>query len=108
MNEEEHRIRFFLISVMFHIIVVGGLCNMSKRITVNEKLLIKISNTINDELCLSRTEILKDYGILPGNAYQDPPDGWTEEENGVADFLSYLEVKIFESIKMLLVDGNAR
>ena len=81
---------------------------MTKKITVNDKLVTKINRIISDELCLTKTKILEENRLLPYNAYEDSPEFWTKEEEGVYEYLVDLEKRLSDSIQTFLTEGNSR
>lgn len=79
---------------------------MAKKITVNEKLLSKISFILTMKLGLND---LREFEEWDGNKlFEDSPEYWREIENVIHEYTQRVQTEIMTDIKNVLIDGNAR
>jgi len=79
---------------------------MSRRITINEKILKKIEFIISDELGLDKINKSKIFFELQSELFVNPPEMWTETERALEEYTSMVSINIFEKIKELLTIKN--
>lgn len=78
----------------------------NKKITVNEKLLSKISMILTMNLSLHD---LKEFEELENQKlFVDRPEFWSRTEDAICEYTQRMQADIMNDIKKLLVEGNAR
>lgn len=78
----------------------------NKKITVNEKLLGKISMILTMKLGLHD---LKEFEELENQKlFVDRPEFWSKTEDAICEYTQRVRTEIMDDIKKLLVEGNAR
>ena len=78
----------------------------TKKITVNEKLLDKISFVLSMKLSLTDMVEFEEY--QHHKLFDEPPEGWSELENAICEYTQRVQTEIMDGIKDVLVNGNAR
>jgi hypothetical protein len=78
----------------------------NKKITVNKKLLGKISLILSMNISLSDVKEFEEYDRE--KLFQESPEFWNEFEEAICEYQQRMQSDIMKDIKNLLENGNSR